>query len=131
VQSLLLVFLGGGLGSVLRYGAGLAAARWAGPFTATGGWPWGTFAVNVIGCTLMGVMFRLLPMPMEGGPQARLLFMTGVLGGFTTFSAFALDAALLWMRQDQAGFALYVTGSVLTSLLGVALGLAIGKAISP
>jgi fluoride exporter len=130
-MSYFLVFIGGGLGSVLRYATGLAAARWMGPFTATSGWPWGTFAVNVIGCCIMGVMFRVLPLPAEGAAQARLLFMTGVMGGFTTFSAFALDSALLWMRQDQAGFALYVAGSVLTSLLGVALGLAIGKAVAP
>ncbi len=130
VHSIFLVFLGGGLGSVLRYGTGLMTARWMGPFTPTSGWPWGTFAVNVIGCCLMGVLFRLLPLPEEGVPQARLLLMTGVLGGFTTFSAFALDGALLCMRQDQTGFLLYVAGSVLTSLLGVALGLAIGKAIA-
>jgi fluoride exporter len=130
-MSFLLVFLGGGLGSVLRYSGGLLATRWAGPFTALEGWPWGTFAVNLVGCFIMGLCFRLLPVPEAGDAQARLLFMTGVLGGFTTFSAFALDSALLWMRQDHAGLLFYLAGSFICTLCGVALGLVIGKAISP
>jgi fluoride exporter len=129
VTSLVLVFIGGGLGSVLRYLAGIQAARSLGAFTSAEGWPWATFAVNVIGCCVIGLAFRLLPVPAEGPASARLLLMTGVLGGFTTFSAFSLEAAQLWMRGDAQGAALYVAASLVFCLVGVALGLAIGKSI--
>jgi fluoride exporter len=130
VSSILLVFLGGGLGSVLRYLAGVQAAKSLGAFTGADGWPWGTFAVNVTGCIVIGLAFRLLPLPNEGPASARLLVMTGVLGGFTTFSAFSLDATQLWMRGDVLGAAFYALGSVIFCLAGVALGLLIGKAIA-
>jgi fluoride exporter len=129
--TILLVFLGGGIGSVLRYLAGVEAARRAGPFTAFEGWPWGTLVVNVIGCCVIGVLFRLLPVPVEGPASARLLLMTGVLGGFTTFSAFSLETAQLWLRGDTSGAALYAAASLGFCLAGVALGLVIGKALSP
>jgi fluoride exporter len=128
-MSLLLIFLGGGLGSCLRYLMGLQAAALFGPMTAASGWPWGTFLVNVIGCFIMGLCFRLLPLPDAGEPNVRLLLMTGVLGGFTTFSAFALDAAQLWMRQDVAGMSVYIAGTLVSTLAGVAIGLALGLAI--
>jgi fluoride exporter len=131
MSSIILVFIGGGFGSVLRYFTGIEAAKRLGAFTSVGGWPWGTFAVNLVGCFVMGLVFRLLPLPAEGPADARLLLMTGVLGGFTTFSAFSLDAAQLWMRQDTQGAVLYVLTSVVCSLGGVALGLAMGKALSP
>jgi fluoride exporter len=130
-MSIILIFLGGGIGSVLRYLTGTVAAKTFGAFTLAGGWPWGTFLVNLIGCFIMGLCFRLLPVPDDGPANARLLLMTGVLGGFTTFSAFALDAAQLWMRQDGQGLFLYLAGSVVCALAGVALGLTIGKALSP
>jgi fluoride exporter len=130
LSSILLVFLGGGLGSVLRYLAGIQAARTFGAFTAGGGWPWGTLIVNVSGCLVIGLAYRLLPVPDDGPASARLLVMTGVLGGFTTFSTFSLEAAQLWLRGDGAGAALYVAASVITCLAGVALGLLIGKAIT-
>jgi CrcB protein len=131
VSSIFLVFLGGGIGSVLRYLAGVQAARSIGAFTATEGWPWGTFAVNVIGCLVIGIFFRLLPIPSDGPASARLLLMTGVLGGFTTFSAFSLETAQLWLRGDAQGAALYVGASLVCCVVGVALGLAIGKALAP
>ncbi len=128
MRAVLLVFIGGGLGSVLRYGMGLLAAQRLGAFTAVSGWPWGTFLVNVIGCFVIGLCYRLLPIPADGPPGARLLLMTGVLGGFTTFSAFALDSALLWMRQDSQALAFYLGGTLASTLIGVALGLWIGEA---
>jgi fluoride exporter len=131
LSSVVLVFLGGGIGSVLRYLTGVGAAKALGPFTLAGGWPWGTFLVNVIGCFVMGLCFRLLPVPDDGPANARLLLMTGVLGGFTTFSAFALDSAQLWMRQDTNGLFLYLAGTVAFTLAGVALGLWIGQALRP
>lgn len=118
----MLVFLGGGLGSVLRWLTGLAAVRLLGP-----AFPFGTLAVNIIGCFVMGLFYRLLP-SLEAGPHAaRLLLMTGMLGGYTTFSAFALDAASLWMREQGTLAAGYVALSMGCSLIGVALGLIVGK----
>jgi fluoride exporter len=130
VSSILLVFVGGGLGSVLRYLSGVQAARSFGAFTASEGWPWGTFAVNVMGCCVIGLLFRTLPVPTDGPADARLLLMTGLLGGFTTFSAFSLETAQLWMRGDAQGAAVYVAASIGFCLAGVALGLAIGKGLA-
>ena len=128
MRAVILIFLGGGVGSVLRYSLGLAATQRFGAFTAASGWPWGTFLVNLLGCLVMGLCYRLLPVPADGPASARLLLMTGVLGGFTTFSAFALDSALLWTRQDGQGLALYLGGTLAGTLIGVALGLWIGEA---
>lgn len=131
MSKFLVVFLGGGLGSALRYWVGAQATQAFGAFTPASGWPYGTLIVNVVGCAVMGLMFRLLPAAGTEGPiDLRLLLMTGLLGGFTTFSAFALDTAHLWMRQDVQGVFSYVFGSVLCSLLGLAFGLWIGKVIA-
>lgn len=118
------VFLFGGLGSLLRYLTGLLAVRFLGPE-----FPWGTLAVNVIGCTLIGIFARVFPLPTDGGQDLRLMFMTGLCGGFTTFSAFTLDAANLWLRGDTVEALAYIAASVIFSLLGVAVGLMIGKAM--
>ncbi len=122
MRDLMLVFLGGGFGSVLRWLTGLGMVRLLGAQ-----FPFGTLAVNILGCFVMGLFFRMLPLPQEGVHSARLLLMTGVLGGFTTFSAFALDSAALWMRNETGLALIYVAASVGASLLGVALGLAVGK----
>ncbi len=120
----LLVFLGAGLGGVLRHGLTLLAARSGASF------PWGTLAVNVGGCLAMGVLSAWLS-TRAGEPwsaPARLFALTGVLGGFTTFSAFSLDAAALWERGEPGLAAAYVGASVLGSLAGVAAGLALARA---
>jgi fluoride exporter len=131
LSAVVLVFLGGGIGSVLRYAVGVEAARRLGAPTLAGGWPWGTFAVNLVGCIAIGLCYRLLPLPADGPADVRLLVMTGVLGGFTTFSAFSLEVAQLAMRGDARGAALYVAASVGCCLAGVALGLAIGRGFAP
>lgn len=125
MSSILLVFLGGGLGSVLRWSSGLAMMRLAGV-----SFPWGTMFVNVVGCFIMGLMFRLLPLPTEGPASARLLVMTGMLGGFTTYSAFALDALVLWTRDDIGEAVAYVGGTLALCLIGVSLGAWLGKAMA-
>jgi len=107
-----LVALGGALGSVLRY-----------LFVSAIGAPWGTLAVNVIGSFAIGVIFVLLAP--RGGWQPFL--MTGVLGGFTTFSAFSLDTLKLIQSGQTIQAAAYVLGSVLLSLTFVALGVALAK----
>jgi fluoride exporter len=118
------VFLGGGIGSALRYGVGRIALILVGP-----NFPAGTLAVNVIGCVLMGVLIESLALR-EGGVDAatRLFLTTGVLGGFTTFSAFALDAAVLWERGPATTAVLYVLASVVLSIAGLFGGMAIIRA---
>src|SRR5664279_798848 len=91
----LIVFLGGGIGAALRHGVNLTAARALG--TA---FPYGTFAVNVIGSLAMGLLAAYFAFKGDATQHWRLFFTTGVLGGFTTFSAFSLDAALLCERGD-------------------------------
>ena len=109
---LLLVGLGGAAGSILRYLVSLLA------LTALGdGFPWGTLAVNVVGSAGIGAMAGL---GIQG--PARLLIVTGGLGGFTTFSAFSLDAAQLWERAPWLGV-LYVLASLIGGFAGFAAGL--------
>jgi CrcB protein len=121
MQTAFLIFLGGGAGSVLRWLTGLGAARLFGT-----GFPMGTLGVNLIGCFVMGLLARLLLPADAGGADARFLLMTGVLGGYTTFSAFALDAAGLWMREASGLALVYVGMSVAGSLAAIALGLWLG-----
>ncbi|MBX9747859.1 MAG: fluoride efflux transporter CrcB [Hyphomonadaceae bacterium] len=112
------VALGGALGSVARYGVGLAAARWLG--TAL---PWGTLAVNVIGGLAMGVLFARTGPDQE---HLRLLLGVGFLGGFTTFSAFSMETVRL--MEHQPGLAiLYVGASLALSVGACWLGLVLGR----
>src|SRR5690606_31761018 len=90
---LLLVALGGAVGSALRHLVNLSALRLAGP-----GFPFGTLAVNLTGSFAMGVLVELIARRFGASNELRLFLMTGVLGGFTTFSAFSLDTAVLWER---------------------------------
>jgi len=123
-STLLLIFLGGGAGSVVRYLVGLGLTRALG-----GGFPWGTFAVNALGCFVIGVLARLLAPVEAGGANARFLLITGFLGGFTTFSAFALDAASLYLAERPAAALAYVMGTLAATLAGVAIGLAVGQVL--
>lgn len=120
MNAALLVFLGAGIGGVLRHGTNLAAARLLGI-----GFPWGTLAVNVVGSLAMGALAGWLALKAgEGWTQpVRLFLATGILGGFTTFSAFSLDAMLLWERGQSGAAAAYVAGSVALSLAALAGGL--------
>jgi len=118
LNSYLLVFVGGGLGATLRHAVNLACARLFG--TA---FPWGTFLINVSGSLVMGVIAGYLSFRGAAAQPWRLFVMTGILGGYTTFSAFSLDAMLLYER-GELGLALgYVAGSVVLALAGLAAGL--------
>lgn len=118
------VFLGGGIGSVLRYGIGRAALAVAGP-----GLPAGTLAVNVLGCLAMGALAHCLWLRGAGiDDPARLFAATGLLGGFTTFSAFAVDAVSLWERGEWPLAAIYVAASVVLSLAALLAGTALARA---
>jgi CrcB protein len=116
----LIVFLGAGIGGALRHGVNVGAARLFGY-----GFPFGTLIVNVAGSFLMGLLAGYFLFRPGIGQHMRLFLATGVLGGFTTFSAFSLDAALLIERHAFAMAAAYVAGSVAASLSALFFGLAV------
>jgi CrcB protein len=116
----LLVFIGGGLGSALRHTINVVCAKCIG--TA---FPYGTFIINITGSTVMGLIAGYLAFKGEASQPWRLFLMTGVLGGYTTFSAFSLDAALLYERGEIGLALFYVLGSVVFSILGLFAGLAL------
>lgn len=118
MHAYLIVFAGAGLGGAMRHGVNMAALRMFGP-----GFPVATLAVNVLGSFLMGLLFALFSVKGDAPTGLRLFLATGVLGGFTTFSAFSLDAALLY-EQGQGVLALiYVLASVILALTGLFLGM--------
>lgn len=120
----LIVFAGAGIGGALRHGVNMAVDRLG------HGFPLGTFAVNVVGSFLMGVLAAWFAQR-TGIPQhLRLFLTTGVLGGFTTFSAFSLDAALMWERGDFGPLALYSTGSVIASVAALFAGMAMVRVLA-
>lgn len=120
----LIVFLGGGLGAALRHGVNLLAANLVGT-----GFPYGTMFINVAGSLAMGLIAEYFALK-SGLPQHwRLFLTTGILGGFTTFSAFSLEAALLYERGQIAGAAIYVVASVVLAIAGLFAGLAIVRAL--
>ena len=119
----LLVFIGGGVGAAARHGINRAGLALLGP-----GFPWWTLAVNVVGSFLIGLLAGIFG-AMETGHNSRLFLVTGVLGGFTTFSAFSLDALTLWERGAMLHAGLYVAGSVIASLIAAVAGLMISRLI--
>src|SRR3954454_2958609 len=116
----LLVFLGGGLGSTLRHIVHVASARALG--TAL---PDHTFIINITGSIVMGLIAAYLAFKGGASQPWRLFLMTGILGGYTTFSAFSLDAALLYERGEIGSALFYVLGSVVFSIAGLFAGLAL------
>jgi CrcB protein len=121
----LLVFLGGGLGAALRHGVNIASVRLFGF-----GFPIGTLFINVTGSFVMGLIAGWFALKGDLSQSWRLFLTTGVLGGYTTFSAFSLDAILLWERNEIGLAALYVAGSVILSLLGLVAGLWIARSFA-
>ncbi len=116
----LIVFLGAGIGGALRHGMSVAAARLFGH-----GFPFGTLIVNVVGSFVMGLLAGYFAFRPGIAQDMRLFLTTGILGGFTTFSAFSLDAALLVERHSYALAAGYIAGSVGISIVALFLGLAL------
>jgi len=116
-MNFLYVFLGGGLGALGRFGViELVKRLHPAPF------PMGTLLVNVLGSLLMGVLMAWVLRDVSGREPMRLLLVTGVLGGFTTFSAFSWDVLDLWQRGAVVPALMYVAGSVLLSVIAVAVG---------
>ena len=122
----LIVFLGAGIGGALRHGVNLASTKLFGL-----GFPFGTLIVNIVGSFLMGLFASYFAFR-TGIPQHMRLFLTtGVLGGFTTFSAFSLDAALLFERHAYWLAAAYMAGSVVASVLALFAGLSLFRIGAP
>ena len=116
----LIVFLGAGIGGALRHGVNVSAARLFGL-----SFPYGTLIVNIAGSFLMGVLAGYFAFRPGIDQHMRLFLTTGILGGFTTFSAFSLDAALLIERHAYGAAAGYVAGSVVASIAALFFGLAV------
>ncbi|HEY3795609.1 MAG TPA: fluoride efflux transporter CrcB [Bradyrhizobium sp.] len=116
----LLVFVGGGLGASLRHTVNIACARCIG--TA---FPYGTFIINITGSIAMGLIAGYLAFKGEASQPWRLFLMTGILGGYTTFSAFSLDTALLYERGEIGLALFYVLGSGVFAVGGLFAGLAL------
>lgn len=121
----LIVFLGGGIGAALRHGVNLASARLLG--TA---FPYGTLIANITGSIAMGLIVAYFAFRGDASQHWRLFLTTGILGGYTTFSAFSLDAALLYERGELGLAALYVLASVALSIGGLFAGLALVRNFS-
>ncbi len=120
MQHFLIVALGGAVGAGCRHLVNLYSLRFLGVH-----FPWGTLIVNVVGSFLMGVFIEILVRKLGASTELRLFIATGCLGGFTTFSAFSLDAVLLWERGQQLYAGGYVAASVLLSIFALVAGLAV------
>lgn len=118
MNTILAIAAGGALGAVGRYLAVLAMGRWLGT-----DFPWGTLTVNVAGGLAMGLLAGLGAHAWQPSPDLRAFLLTGLLGGFTTFSAFSLDVALLWERGEMAAALAYVLASVVCSVGALFAGL--------
>lgn len=127
--NLLLVMAGGAIGSALRYSFGQFSLRLTGP-NPPWSWPWGTLGVNVIGGFVMGLFAGWLAARAQGGEHVRLFVAVGLLGGFTTFSAFSLETMLLIERGALMSGAAYALTSVLAAVGALALGLALMRSFA-
>ena len=128
MREVLLVMLGGGLGAGLRHTVGVAAVRVMGF-----GYPWGTITVNVVGSFAMGLLVAILARygPDIGGREIRMFVGVGVLGGFTTFSSFSLDAVNLYEGGHGSTAAIYVVASVVLGLAALFVGLGLVRWLVP
>lgn len=122
LQGYLLVIFGAGIGGALRHTVNMVTLRLAGPDI-----PAGTFLVNLIGSLAIGGIAGYVALRGHGTQAVHLFLATGILGGFTTFSAFSLEAALLWERGRLVACVLYILASVVLSIAGVFTGLALAR----
>ena len=124
ISGYVMVFLGAGLGGALRHTVNHLALRGVGASAAAAA---ATLVVNVLGSLLLGALAGFLAVRGHAAHGLQLFLATGVLGGFTTFSAFSLEAALLWQRGQSLGFALYTLASVALSIGAVFMGLGLAR----
>jgi len=123
LNHILLAAVGGALGTVARYLVGIVTLRTMGP-----GYPWGTFAVNIVGSALIGIFVQLIARRFGASADMRIFAVTGFLGGFTTFSSFALDSVNMMERGDLGAAALYIGASLVLSIAALFAGLALVRA---
>ena len=119
-----IVFLGGGLGSAARYGVGVLALRLVGSE-----YPWGTLTINVVGYFAMGVVAEYFALRSGLSQPMRLFLTTGIIGGFTTFSTYALETALLQERGEMGAALTYALGSVVVGVAALFAGLALVRVL--
>lgn len=124
IAHLLYAALGGAIGSALRFSVGYVALRWLGS-----GLPWGTFTVNLIGSLIMGIVIGWFSHKGSLGNGPQVFLATGILGGFTTFSAFSLEVANMVQRKDYTLAGLYAGSSVLFGLIMILAGLFIARKV--
>lgn len=124
IFSVFLVAVGGALGSILRYLVGFLTLRWFGP-----NFPWGTLAVNVLGSFAIGLLSEMIARRFNASMELRVFLVTGILGGFTTFSSFSLDTMFLLERGAIASMVGYVLATLCLSFLAILAGLALGRAM--
>lgn len=119
MSTVLVVAAGGALGAVARYLMMAGVGMWLGA-----GFPYGTMAVNVLGSVVFGALVEMMALVWNIGGDLRAFMVIGILGSFTTFSTFSLDAVVLFHRGDMVGMALYVLGSVVLAVAGFVAGMA-------
>jgi CrcB protein len=121
---LVLIAAGGAIGASLRHLVNIGAMRLFGI-----GFPWGTMAINIVGSFAMGVFIETLARRFGGSNELRLFVATGILGGFTTFSAFSLDFAQLWQRGEAVPAFAYAAASVVLAILALFAGMWLARGL--
>ena len=116
IRDIVIVGIGSGIGGICRYLISLAMNH------AGNGFPWGTFAVNVAGCLLIGILWGVTSRFQNVSPSLSLFLMVGFCGGFTTFSTFSKEGLAMLQANNYILFSLYAIGSVLLGIMAVALG---------
>ena len=122
LKILLFVAMGGAVGAVGRYSATLAITQWTG-----GGFPYGTMFVNILGSLLLGFLLAAISLNWSPSPEMRSFLQVGVLGAFTTFSTFSMDAYDQMTKGQYMEMAMYVGGSVIVGILAMVMGVTIGR----
>ncbi|MBL4804331.1 MAG: fluoride efflux transporter CrcB [Alphaproteobacteria bacterium] len=124
MNAIVAVAVGGALGAVLRHGVNIGAVKMLGH-----GFPYGTLIVNILGSFLMGALITVMAHSWQASDTVRFFLVTGLLGAFTTFSTFSLDAVTLWERKDYLQTALYMGGSVALSIAALVLAMFIVRTV--
>ncbi|MGE4347910.1 MAG: fluoride efflux transporter CrcB [Flavobacteriaceae bacterium] len=119
-KTLLIVGLGGGIGSMFRYLTSVLTDKYV-----QGTFPWATFLINIVGCLIIGILVGLLTKHQIENPQLKLFFITGFCGGFTTFSAFAFENLKLFQTGNSLLALLYIALSVILGILATWAGIMI------